>query len=473
MKEFAALAAIPRPSKHEEAIGKYLVERLNGLGLSVERDPIGNVIADLKASDGCEHIPRTILQAHMDMVCVADDGVTYNPLTDPIKLIRDEEYLRADGTSLGADDGMGVAIIISVIKNFVEEPTLKHGAIRAIFTVDEEIGMFGAKELDVKYLNDAHYLINCDSEDANDLVIGSAGSTYIDFTRRLDRTAPRGAHAFCLTIEGLKGGHSGLEIHTGRANAIKVLAELLSAIEKAGAVEIAKIKGGKATNAIADSAEAIIVTTLDAERLTPIVNLFADDFNKKYGAIEHDFKLTAESVEMPANVIGDSGNVVELLMSLRSGMIAMATPDLTETSANIGIVSMDDENLTVRYFPRSSVDAKLIEIINEVRAIAERCKFDVAARKPSAAWTPNFDSRLARLMNSVYTRQNNRSMNVKVIHAGLESSYFFEKNRALDIVSIGTTNEHIHSPRERLKLSTVPVQFNLIRTTLIELAANV
>ncbi len=474
MKEFSALAAIPRPSKHEEAVGKYLLERLSALGLTVERDPIGNVIADLQASDGCENVPRTIMQAHMDMVCVAADGVDYNPLTDPIKLIRDAEYLRAEGTSLGADDGMGVAIIVSVIKSFVDEPDVKHGPLRAIFTVAEEIGMFGAKDLDVKYLTDAHYLINCDSEDADDLVIGSAGSVYIDFTRSLDLTAPRGAHAFRLTLEGLKGGHSGLEIHTGRANAIKVLAELLSTLDsEGGAVEIAAIKGGKATNAIADSAEAIIVTALDAEELTPIVNRFADAFNRKYGSIEPDFKLTAESVDKPASVIGDGGNVIKLLTELRSGMIKMTTAELTETSANIGLVSMDDEMLKVRYFPRSSVDAKLLEIIDEVRSIAARCKFDVEARKPSAAWTPDFDSRLAQLMNSVYARQNGRSMNVKVIHAGLESSWFFEKNRALDIVSIGTTNEHIHSPRERLKLSTVPVQFNLIRETLIGLTANV
>ena len=470
LKEFEALAKIPRPSKHEQAVGQYLVERLSSMGLTVERDRIGNVIGELEASKGCEKAPRVIMQSHMDMVCVADEGVEFNPLTDPIKLIRAEDYLYADGTSLGADDGIGISIIIYVLKRFVDNPELKHGAIRAIFTVDEEAGMSGADALDVRYLNDATYMLNCDSENCEELVVGSAGSVHIDFHKHIDWKKPKGANAYRLKISGLKGGHSGEEINAGRANAIKVLGDLLSMInDNGGKVEIADIKGGKATNAIADRAEAGIVTVFDVDHLTPIMDFFNGRIKKTYGNADPNIKITVEKMPMPDKILNGSDRLIELIKSLKFGVMAMSTAELVETSANVGIIGIDGERLTVKYFPRSSINEKLIEIINDCRAKASRLGFEIKSGEPSAVWTENKSSRLARLTTDIFKRQNGRAMTVKTIHAGLECSYFHAKNPSLDIVSIGTTNENIHSPRERLKLSTVAVQADLIEGTLREL----
>ena len=470
LKEFAALAAIPRPSKHEQAVAHHLVERLRAIGLTVEQDRIGNVIANLEPSLNRQDAPLTILQSHMDMVCVADEGVAYNPLTDPIKLIRADGYLHADGTSLGADDGIGIALILHTLKRLVDNPKLEHGAIRVIFTVDEEAGMSGAAVLDVRYLDDATYLLNCDSEDCDELVVGSAGSVHIDFKRRIDWLKPSGSNAFRLTVSGLKGGHSGEEINAGRANAIKILGELLSTIDdNGGAVELVDIKGGKAVNAIAAQAEAIIVTAFDADHLLPIVDQFERRIKKIYVDADPNIKISVEKTVAPDKVIDDSAGVIALLNGLKQGVMAMSTADLVETSANVGIIGLDGDRLTVKYFPRSSVDGKLIEIVGECRELGARLGFEIESSEPSAAWTENKRSRLAGLVTSIFERQNGRAMQIKTIHAGLECSYFYAKNPALDIVSIGTTNEHIHTPRERLKLSTVAVQAKLILETLIEL----
>ena len=473
LTEFKAIAAIPRPSKHEQAIGQYLAERLSSMGLKIERDPIGNVIAELEPSIGFENAPRVIMQSHMDMVCVADEGVEFNPLTDPIKLIRAEDYLYADGTSLGADDGIGISIIIYVLKQLVDNPDRKHGAIRAVFTVDEEAGMSGANALDVRYLNDAKYLLNCDSENCEELVIGSAGSVHIDFHRQIDWTKPTGSNAYRLKISGLKGGHSGEEINAGRANAIKILGDLMSMINKnGGKVELADIKGGKATNAIADRADAVFVTVFDIDHLTPIMDFFNGRIKKIYGDADPNIKIAIEKTSRPTSTMSVKGSdqIFSLLKALRQGVISMATDELVETSANIGIVSLNGDRLTIRYFPRSGINEKLIEIVNGCREMGDRLGFEIESSEPSAAWTENKCSRLAHLMADIFERQNGRAMKVKTIHAGLECSYFYAKNPSLDIVSIGTTNENIHSPRERLKLSTVAVQVKLIEETLSELS---
>ena len=474
LAEFGSIAAIPRPSKHEQAVGQYLSERLTKLGLEVQRDPIGNVIAELTPSIGCENAPRVILQAHMDMVCVADEGIEFNPLTDPIKLRNDGEYLTAEGTSLGADDGIGISIIIFILKNFVENPELKHGAIRVIFTVDEESGMSGAAALDKSFLNDASFLINCDSENCEELVIGSAGSVHIDFHRRILQSKPSNANAFRLSIGGLRGGHSGEEINSGRANAIKLLGELLSVIdENGGRIEISAIEGGKAVNAIADQSKVDIVTAFDAEHLQPIVEHFLDGVKKKFRATDPGIAIKSAPIELPNSVLENSCEIIALLKELKHGVFAMQTAELVETSANLGIVSIDDSKLTVRYFPRSSRNEKLLAIVDDCNSIAERLHFDIETSEPSTAWTENRNSPLARLTLEVFAKQNSRPMLVKTIHAGLECSYFFDKNPALDIISIGTTNEHIHSPRERLNLSTVAVQVNLLAEVLARLTENV
>ena len=225
LEEFGKLAKIPRKSGHEEAVSNFLRDELTGLGLNVVQDKAFNLIADMPAAKGREQAPLTILQSHMDMVCVAAEGVAYNPLTDGIQTVRTEEYLQAEGTSLGSDDGTGIAEILYILKHLKE-----HGPIRVIFTVDEEQGMSGAIALSEEYLKGASFLINCDSENWDVLTIGSAGSVNLDFSRRLKRVAPTAGRAFCLELGGLRGGHSGERIGDGRGNAIRTMAMLLKEI---------------------------------------------------------------------------------------------------------------------------------------------------------------------------------------------------------------------------------------------------
>ena len=203
LDEFSNLAKIPRKSGHEKAVSDYLKKRLEGMGLSVVQDDVNNIIADMPASPGYESAPRTILQCHMDMVCVAEEGVSYDPLTDPIRLHRTDEILEAEGTSLGSDDGSGIAIIIHTLKS-----VKRHGPLRMIVTVDEEQGMTGAVHLDKKYLSDADFLINCDSENYDELTVGSAGSVNLDFEKEMKEQKPVCGSAYEIAVSGLKGGHS-------------------------------------------------------------------------------------------------------------------------------------------------------------------------------------------------------------------------------------------------------------------------
>ena len=254
LENFLSLTRIPRKSHHEEAVSRFLYQWALDKGLRACRDEVGNVIIDKPASAGCENAPCTILQAHMDMVCVAEPGRAYDPLTDPITVINDGETLTADGTSLGGDDGAGVAIAMTIL----EDTQAVHGPVRAIFTVDEEDGMAGANALDVRHL-DVGYLINMDWEEYGSLCCSSAGSDMYLFRRAVERTDAAGLSAFSLSLRGFEGGHSGAQIHLGRANAIRAAARILLAAADAGCgIRLAAFKGGSAHTAIPSSAEAVV-----------------------------------------------------------------------------------------------------------------------------------------------------------------------------------------------------------------------
>lgn len=258
LDEFRVLSAIPHPSTAEQAVGDHLEQSLREAGLTVYRDAYGNLIAEKQASAGCEAWPTTILQAHMDMVCVSADGVVYDKYTDPIRLVEDGAYLKADGTSLGADDGIGVAVIMVILK----DTSLVHGPIRAIFTVEEETSMRGASQLDAKWL-DGDYLINCDSEEVDTITVSSAGGMHIDARLTCKRTARRTGTTVCqIEVGGLLGGHSGVDIHKGRANAILVMADCLSQLD---GVRLIRLDGGMARNAIPARARALV--ELPAEKV--------------------------------------------------------------------------------------------------------------------------------------------------------------------------------------------------------------
>ncbi|WP_297966649.1 beta-Ala-His dipeptidase [uncultured Anaerovibrio sp.] len=466
LAEFSQLARIPRKSGHEKAVSDYLVKAFSDIGCEVHQDEVNNVIADLPATDGMESAPKIILQGHMDMVCVADHGVSYDPLKDPIKLVRDEKFLSADGTSLGADDGIGIAEALYIMKHLKS-----HGPLRAVITVDEEQGMTGAVNLDSKYLLDAQYLINCDSENYDELTVGSAGSVNINFNRQLTFSAPQGDTAYKIHLKGLAGGHSGMEINKGRGNAIRIMAMVLNALDEAGiSYELAYFTGGKARNSIPAVADVIISTMAEAEVIQEIIDTEKESCMDKYGDVEDGIELVLSEVNMPERVMSeeDRDSIIRIIISLHSGVYAMSqvVPGLVETSANLGMVKMDDDVITMAYLPRSSIDAKISEFVLQADILAQMAGFTAVISNQTPAWKENRNSKLAKVMLEVFKEQNGMPMKVETIHAGLECGYHVMKNPQLDVVSIGVSTFDIHSPKERLELATIPPQVKLIVETM-------
>ncbi|MCR5757608.1 MAG: beta-Ala-His dipeptidase [Selenomonas sp.] len=469
LAEFAKLAAIPRKSGHEQAVSDFLKDYLQQMGLQVTQDEKNNIIADKAACPGFEQAPLTILQGHMDMVCVAAEGVKFDPLQDAIKLVREEKFLRAEGTSLGADDGIGVAEAIYILKNAKD-----HGPLRLIVTVDEEQGMTGAIHLDARHLQDAKFLINCDSENYDELTVGSAGSVNLDFSREIKWVKSELSAGWQIEVKGLLGGHSGERIGDGRGNAIRTLAMTLAALANAGEVTLASFSGGKARNAIPDDARMIIATDMDKEILEKVLQEQQERFCKMYGSVDPNVQFVLTSVETPQQVMtaGDMVRLVRLLTILHTGVFAMSTviPGLVETSANLGVVETTNTEIKIQYFPRSAVDQKL----DEFRFMAEEwgmlTGFTAHIGTQSPGWKENKDSKLAKIMAETFKKQNGKAMKVETIHAGLECGWHFRKNPELDMVSIGVTTLDIHSPKERLLLETVKPQVDLIVETLHEIA---
>lgn len=469
LEEFGKLAAIPRKSGHERAVSDFLKKRLEELGFRAAQDETLNIIADKPASPGFEKAPRTILQGHMDMVCVAEKGYAYDPLSDPIKLRRTEEYLEAEGTSLGADDGIGVAEAIYILRHLEN-----HGPLRLVVTVDEEQGMLGAIRLDKRCLTDAQFLINCDSENYDELVVGSAGSVSLDFSRKLEWVQGKAGKAYRIEASGLKGGHSGERIGDGRGNAICALAGTLRSVLDRKSMELASFHGGKARNAIPSSAEAIVATDLPEEELRDLLEEQEQIFRQMYGASGDDIHLRAGGVDLPGKVWSDADTLalLRLLQIMHSGVYAMSqsTPGMVETSLNIGETRFDGASVSVLCLPRSASDRKIDAFCRTAEDWAALAGFGLQTGTKLPSWQENKDSRLARLMAEIFQQQNGKPMKVTPIHAGLECGWHFRKNPKLDIVSIGVTTLDIHSPRERLVLATVAPQVRLIMETLRRIA---
>lgn len=477
LAEFSQLAKIPRPSGHEKAVSDYLYKLFLGLGCHVVQDGVNNIIADMEATEDCQERPLTILQAHMDMVCVAAEGVAFNPLTDEIRLVREGNLLHADGTSLGADDGMGIAIIVYIMKNLES-----HGPLRAVITVDEECGMTGAEKLAPEVLTDAAYLINCDSEDWDLLTVGSAGSGDITFRQGFCLMRSNMPGLYRLKVSGLRGGHSGEEINCGGGNAIKALAACLNEWRQKGlAFDLVSLNGGRARNVIPGTAEAVLYSDAGLKALSAAAAESRQEFLAVYGGIEAGAVFAVEPAEATAGEQRPQAmdrhqkdNLIDLLVCLPHGVSAMSQlcPGLVQTSANLGVVrtvfeaGRGEKYIEVQYMPRSAAEGSIQEYYRRAEILARLTDFELHTGRISPSWGERRDSRLARLMLEVFAEQNGKPMRMATIHAGLECSWHLQKNPQLDIVSIGTNNNDIHSPKENLELDTMAPQVKLIAEVL-------
>ena len=471
LKEFMAIAEIPRPSHHEEKIGAYLVEWAQKRGLTVEQDAIGDVIIDKPAAPGHERAPLVIIQAHMDMVCVAAEGVPFDPLKDPIKVINDGKTLRAKGTSLGADDGIGVALALYLL----QDESLVHGPLRVILTVNEEDGMSSIAMPD-KYLDGA-YLINLDWEWLGSLCNSAAGGDFLSFTRKAEWTAPSADdHAVKITLKGLLGGHSGVGINLGRANALVCLATALSRIAEAGIpIKIADFHGGQAKNAIPAQAEAVITIPAGSKgQAKELLSAYKKDFAAAFGDIEHSYALTINDEKAPSQVLHpEIGRaLISLLNTLPNNINTMSpfVTTLTESSQKLGFLKIDDQTITLEAMERSCVAYRAEEMLRASRLIAETFGFTYTQGDHVPAWAVNPHSELVPLACEVYSELTGRNMVVEPVHGGLECGAFFEKNPDLDMIAIGPSLTDVHSPDESCDIESIRVTAELVIRILEKLA---
>ena len=470
-KNFYALTQVPRPSGHLEKIQKFLLDFAKQAGVEAFKDPAGNIVMRKPASAGMENRKGVILQAHMDMVPQKTPESQHNFETDPIEPWIDGEWVKAKGTTLGADDGLGVAAIMAVM----EDKTLKHGPIDALITADEETGMYGANDLPEGELQ-GDILLNLDSETWGKFVIGSAGG--IDVTATLDYQevdTDKDDAAVRVTLKGLRGGHSGLEIHEGRANANKQMVRFVrEAIEECDA-RLASWHGGNMRNAIPFKAE--VVLTLPKENIEALKELVADwkeDFIDEFKTIEtNGIEFYAEDVETPAKEVPVEvqDNLVDAIYACHDGVIRMipSYPDVVETSSNLAIIDIADGKAAIKILARSSREDMKDYVVKTLQSCFSMAGMKVDTAGSYGGWDPNPDSEILNLLLRVYKELNGEDGIVQVDHAGLECSVILGKYPHLDVVSLGPTLRSPHTTTERALWATVEPFWALLKKALEEI----
>ena len=466
---FAQICKVPRPSKHEEKISQWLQDFAAQHGIECVADEAMNVIMRVPATPGYENHEGVILQAHMDMVCEKNGDVTHDFMTDPIETYVEGEWLKAKGTTLGADDGIGIAMALAAIT----DKELAHPAIECLFTVDEETGLTGAMKLQDGMLKHKR-LINLDSEDDGQIFIGCAGG--IDTLAKMhyqgEGLEAKGERiAIRLSVTGLMGGHSGDDINKGRANANQILVWFLARLWPQTEVQLASIQGGNLRNAIAREAEAVIAIPMAfKEQIRIKWNHFVAQMEGVFGEVEKEMRLELETCDMPQTFI-PTDKAYRLIMALCEcphGMIAMSKemPGLVETSTNLASIKMRDGYIEINTSQRSSIESSKHHLKWAVeQALAMACD-EVTHGDGYPGWAPNPKSELLEVVKKSYVDLFKADPQVLAIHAGLECGLFLEKYPYLDMVSFGPQMVGVHSPQERLSIPSTERCYKWLRQTL-------
>lgn len=445
-KHFEEICKIPHCSKHEEKLGEYIINIAKEKGLEVQKDEIGNVVVRKKASPGYEHVPTVILQGHIDMVCEKNKDVEHDFEKDPIPVYQDGEYLKAKGTTLGADNGVGVAIALAIM-----EKDIVSGNLEFLFTVDEETGLTGASHLKPDFIK-GRMLLNLDSEEFGSIYIGCAGGG--NSTIRLPLTfIPSNENGLQIMVKGLRGGHSGTDIDKGRANAIKLLARILWNID---GYKLSSIEGGDKHNAIPREASAVILSS-DEEKVRKVAKDIEALLREEFSSTEPNLAIEIKNIEVRRLLSDESQQkVLHLLMALPHGVLAMSqdVKGLVETSTNLATVRTNDA-LEILMSSRSSVKSSLQFIMQVIRAIGEMAGAEVKEGDLYPGWKPNLNSRLLHIASETYKELFGKEPEKKAIHAGLETGIIGEKIGNMDMISIGPQIEYPHSPDERVRIPSV------------------
>ncbi|RXQ97320.1 aminoacyl-histidine dipeptidase [Ancylomarina salipaludis] len=455
-ENFYALTQIPRPSKHEDAIQAFMVKFGEDLGLETIKDAVGNIIIKKPATPGMEDRMGVVMQGHLDMVPQKNSDTEHDFEKDPIETYVDGEWLTANGTTLGADNGMGVAAAMAVLQS----TDLVHGPVEALFTSDEETGMTGAFGLQPGVL-DGDILLNMDSEDEGELYVGCAGGidANITFKNKLTET-PKGTVAFKLNMKGLKGGHSGMEIILGRGNSNKLLFRFLKHAAKNFGLRIASVDGGSLRNAIPrESFAVVVVPEKHVDACAASLKEFEAIFKAELSAVEPDLTFFAEPCDLPKNVMKGKlqNRLIDAIYACPNGVIRMsdAMPGLVETSNNLARVYSDDKKIMIQTLLRSSVNSAKEDLAEMISSVFTLAGAKVVLEGEYPGWKPNMDSPILKTMQNVYNEKYGKIPEIKAIHAGLECGLLGAVYPHWDMISFGPTIRFPHSPDEKVKIDTV------------------
>lgn len=466
-KYFGELSQIPRCSKHEAAAAKFVVTTATRLGLEATQDKVGNVVVRKPAAPGREQARRVCLQGHVDMVCEKLPGTVHDFRKDPIRLVRRDGILMADGTTLGADNGIAVATNLAVM----EDRTLEHGPLELLFTIDEETGLTGAHNLQPGFVQ-SRTLLNLDSEEEGVLYVGCAGGRDTIGTWTIDwEAAPSRATCLELTVSGLRGGHSGAEIDKGRGNAIKILNRTIVRLVELGA-RLARIQGGNKRNAIPRDASAVLLvptaTLPEAATAVETMNAIA---RAELSAVDPELRVALAMLKGSKPKVLTRGlqkKIARVLSAQPHGVIKMSADiaGLVETSTNVAAIRTTRTHVVLETSQRSSVASEIEEICQTVEAIFALGGAAIEHTDGYPGWKPNLDSPILRIAQQTYQSLYGKPPSVKAIHAGLECGIIGERYPGIDMVSFGPTLEDVHSPDEKIYIDSVGKYWEFLRAVL-------
>lgn len=454
---FNELTLIPRPSKKEEKVIKYLEDFAKEHKLELKKDKAGNIVILKPATKGKENVPTVILQGHVDMVCEKNSGTVHDFDNDPIQTQVVGDWLKAKGTTLGADNGIGVAAGLAILAS----DDIEHGPLECLFTVDEETGLTGAHALEKGFLK-GDILINLDTEEEGEIYVGCAGgrTTTATFTYK-PTPAPINYFWFKVSVSGLNGGHSGSEIHVGLGNANKILNRYLWDINKKYGIMLAEISGGNLHNAIARESHAIAgVPSNKKEEITIALNTLAPQIEAELKHVDPNLKMKIESADTPTNIIDQAttNNLLNAIYACPHGVMNMSADveGLVETSTNLASVKMKEGNkIVIMASQRSSSESLKDNIVNMVSATFLLAGAEVVNSDGYPGWQPNMNSQILNVAKDTYKKMYHEEAGIKAIHAGLECGLFLEKYPHLDMISCGPTITDAHSPDEQVNIPSV------------------
>lgn len=454
---FDKICSIAHPSKHEEALAQYIVDWAKSQNLSVQRDDVGNIIIKKAATAGMENRKTVVLQAHLDMVPQKNENTVHDFTTDPIIPYIDGEWVTATGTTLGADNGMGMATCLAVLAAH----DIEHGPLEVLLTIDEEAGMTGAFGLKKGWL-DGEILLNTDSEQEGEVYMGCAGGmdAAISFNLKRESLDDDNYVGKTLQIKGLRGGHSGCDIHTGRANANKLLGRFLAAHAESLGLRLLDIRGGTLRNAIPREAFVDLAISLQNEaQLAQLFDSFTSILKQELSAIETDIHLSIEDIEINKEPFAKDiqARLIATINACPNGVIRMSDDiaGVVETSLNLGVITTEQDKVTLLCLIRSLIDTGCQSVQNSLQSLAQLAKADIRFFGGYPGWKPDPDSQIMAIFRQTYNEMYARMPNVMVIHAGLECGLFKKPYPNMDMLSFGPTIKFPHSPDEKVNIKSV------------------